>query len=146
MPCGARPDGPGPTSRRCRRAGRGTASSTPAPACYVHLNNLAGGPVRVHVLGILHGHAHRYPVTPSSSFFVGLRGRHAGNRVFTHTLSTDGDLMEVGFTRARQAIENCAPPGTSPSKQISDRQKFFRSSGTDISFPNGGSRLHDVRK
>ena len=42
-------------------------------------------------------------------------------------------------TRVRHAIENCAPPGTSPSKQISERQKFFRSSGTDISFPRGGS-------
>jgi len=44
-------------------------------------------------------------------------------------------------TRVRHAIENCEPPGTSPSKQISERQKFFRSSGTDISFPSGGSSL-----
>jgi len=44
-------------------------------------------------------------------------------------------------TRVRHAIENCEPPGTSPSKQISERQKFFRSSGTDISFPRGGSNF-----
>jgi hypothetical protein len=60
-------------------------------------------------------------------------------RVFTHTLSpTAKRRFFVGFS-GKQAIENCAPPGTSPSKQISDRQKFFRSSGTDISFPSGGS-------